>query len=140
MSATLVVVIALSYAGAQVLNASLSGATDVERARHDHALRLEKRQLTEIDVTGVTWVPILNTLTINVKNTGDTVLEVPKTNTLVDGVLRDVNVTSLTIGGVFVETWLPGETLVIAVADVKNNPQFIKIVASNGKPDLWRPA
>lgn len=140
MSATLVLVVALSYAGAQVLNASMSGTSDVERARHDLGVRAELRQQTTLQYSSVVYLPVVNTLTIEIKNTGDTVLEVPKTNTLIDGILRDVNVTSVTIGGVFVETWLPGETLVIVVGDVKQSPQFAKVVASNGVAKHWRPA
>ncbi len=141
VSATLIIVVTLSYTGAQAGTAILTGTSQVELARSTQRARHIDIDHSFVDVTTVTWTGfILRTSTINVVNTGTTTYNVSKTNVLLEGLLKDADVTSLTIGGVTAKIWLPGETLVIVVSNVATSPAFVTVVASNGARDYWRPA
>ncbi|RJS71778.1 MAG: fla cluster protein FlaF, partial [Candidatus Syntrophoarchaeum sp. WYZ-LMO15] len=76
-------------------------------------------------------------LTIDVKNTGSTVLNASKVDVLLDGELETANITSLKVNGVDSSVWSPEDTLQIKISGVAANPTRIKVIAENGISDYY---
>ncbi|MDS0476484.1 flagellin [Natrinema sp. 1APR25-10V2] len=70
-----------------------------------------------------------NDFTMDVNNTGSTVLSVPETDLLIDGVYQGTYETSVD-GTADRELWQPGETLTVTVST--SRPDRVKLVTEHG--------
>lgn len=145
ITATLIIVTALVLSSAQLARTVLAGTSAVDLARADAWIRADQRDHTSLVITACcTWTGlILRTATIEVTNTGTTVLNASRavTNVLIDGVLKPTtDITSTTVGGAAADTWAPGDKLVLVVRNVATTPAFVKVVGNNGAVALWRAA
>lgn len=95
--------------------------------RDDRALSMRN---TGIDVADWSYNESGNeNFTMDVNNTGSTVLSVPETDLLIDGEYQRSYDTSVD-GSTDRELWQPGETLTVTVSTVR--PNRVKIVTEHG--------
>ena len=112
-----------------------SGLIDnAERVRHE---RMVKELQTDLEIITTDYDAVQDILTIDVKNTGSTVLNASKVDVLLDGELETANITSLKVNGVDSSVWSPEDTLQIKISGVAANPTRIKVIAENGISDYY---
>ncbi|SER19817.1 flagellar protein FlaF [Natrinema salaciae] len=114
----------IAYPVFQTASENRSAAID---DRDDRALAMRN---TAIDVAAWRYNESGNeNFTMDVTNTGSTVLSIPETDLLIDGVYRQSYETS--VGGSPVrELWQPGETLTVTIST--DRPNRVKIVTEHG--------
>ncbi len=101
--------------------------TTAMQERDDRALAMRN---TAIEVASWSYNESGNgNFTMDVNNTGSTVLSVPKTDLLVDGVYQESYETSVDGNGNR-ELWQPGETLNVTVST--SRPNRVKLVTEHG--------
>lgn len=131
---------ALSVASA-ALGAYWKSSDHVEEARREEDQRADERAHTNMTVTTALYSAAPTRFTVNVKNTGSTVIEISDLAYFIDGSLvASTLIEDIDVVGEITTTdlWLPLETLDIDFRPVTASPTYFQIVAPNGAKANWR--
>lgn len=125
-----VILIGLFVAVAMAFPAAMTSLESISDAHGYQQDQIEALHNADIELVDATYDEETETLTVNVTNSGSEDLTVQATHLLVDGAFADpVNRTIESHQNA--TTWLPGETLELAVEDI-DEPDRIKVVAELG--------
>ncbi|MHB8606223.1 MAG: hypothetical protein ACYDCK_13315 [Thermoplasmatota archaeon] len=137
-----VVILALgAFTMGSVLGGALFSSWDRldASARDDWTLRLDALR-TNVTVTSEAWDGTAHTITLDLRNSGATVLDPTHAEFVVDGAWKTDKATSLTVNGASTTVWTPGDTLVAVLTDAgwASAPKCIEVVTGNGVATFWR--
>ena len=131
---------ALSVASV-ALGAYWKNVDHVEEARRLEDQRADERAHTNMTVTSASYTGGSARFTLNIKNTGSTVIDISELSYFIDGALVPASsIEDLDIIGetTVSDVWLPLETLDIDLRPVSTSPTYFQIVAHNGAKANWR--
>ncbi len=109
----------------------------IDDAKEVRQERMLDELQTDLEITSTSHNAMGSFLTINVNNTGSTVLNANKVDVILDGSLKTGDISSLMVDGVATTVWAPDEPLRINITGVSSNPARVKLIAENGIADYY---
>ncbi|VUT27973.1 MAG: hypothetical protein SYNGOMJ08_00531 [Candidatus Syntrophoarchaeum sp. GoM_oil] len=109
----------------------------IEDAKEVRQERMLDELQTDFEITGTSYNAVGSFLTVNVNNTGSTVLNASKVDVILNGSLKTGDISSLMVDGVATTIWAPDEMLRINITGVSSNPARVKLIAENGIADYY---
>lgn len=140
-AANIIFFIAFLAIGSVALGAYWSNADHVEDARRLDDERGAELAHSNMTVTSGSYDGGAQRFTVQVKNTGSTVIDLSALGYLIDGVLvADGQLEDLDVVGEGSPTdvWLPLETIDVDFLPVTSSPDAFQVVAENGAKANWR--
>lgn len=140
-AANIIFFIAFLGIGSVSLGGYWANAEQIEEARRIDAQRAQQLAHTNLTVTSATYDSAAARFSVDVRNSGSTVVDLSDLVYLVDGVFVDASaVESLVVVGVSgaTDVWLPLETIELDLAPIASSPSAFQLVAANGARANWR--
>lgn len=140
-AANIIFFIAFLAIGSVALGAYWSNADHVEDARRFDHERSAELAHTNMTITSASYDGGAQRFTVQVENTGSTVIDLSELGYLIDGTLvADATIEDIDVVGEGSPTdvWLPLETIDVDFLPVTTSPGAFQIVAQNGASANWR--
>jgi len=139
-AANIIFFIAALAIGSVALGAYWANAEHVEEARRIEMERAQELAHTNLTVMDASYNAGFDRFTVEIRNSGSTVLDISELVYLIDGVLVEATLVEDldVIGAGATDVWLPLETIEIDFRPVTSSPAAFQLVAANGARANWR--